>query len=254
MNWPNSDSSSSPTGFSSETGACAERLIESTSSGSMPVTSAISSARRLAAELGHELALGAADLVELLDDVHRDADRARLVGERARDRLADPPGRIGRELEALAVVELLGRADQAERALLDQVEERQALVAVVLGDRDDQPQVGLDHLLLGVEVAALDALGEIDLLLGGQQAHLADVLEEQLQRVGRHVRLEIERRLRLAPAALVGRTLDLGAGGGRRIDVLDQLDLGPLEEAVQLLEVGLVHVELGDRALDLGVT
>ena len=43
MNWPNSDSSSSPTGFSSETGACAERLIESTSSGSMPVTSAISS-------------------------------------------------------------------------------------------------------------------------------------------------------------------------------------------------------------------
>ena len=43
MNWPNSDSSSSPTGFSSETGACAERLIESTSSGSIPVTSAISS-------------------------------------------------------------------------------------------------------------------------------------------------------------------------------------------------------------------
>src|SRR5215218_3543049 len=34
---------------------------------------------RLAAELGHELALGAADLVELLDDVNRDADRPRLV-------------------------------------------------------------------------------------------------------------------------------------------------------------------------------
>ena len=165
MNWPNSDSSSSPTGFSSETGACAERLIESTSSGSMPVTSAISSGGRLAAQLGDQLALGAADLVELLDDVDRDADRARLVGERAGDRLADPPGRVGRELEALAVVELLGRADQAERALLDQVEEGQALVAVVLGDRDDQAQVRLDHLLLGVEVAALDPLGEVDLLL-----------------------------------------------------------------------------------------
>src|SRR5215211_4323343 len=87
---------------------------------------------RLAAELRDELALGAADLVELLDYVDRDADRARLVGERARDRLADPPGRVGRELEALAVVELLRRADQAERALLDQVEERQPLVAVVL--------------------------------------------------------------------------------------------------------------------------
>src|SRR4051794_26154106 len=62
---------------------------------------------RLAPQLGDELALRAADLVELLDDVHRDADRASLVGERARDRLADPPCRVGRELEALAVVELL---------------------------------------------------------------------------------------------------------------------------------------------------
>ena len=157
MNWPNSDSSSSPTGFSSETGACAERLIESTSSGSMPGDLGDLLGGGLAAQLGDELALGAADLVELLDDVDRDADRARLVGERAGDRLADPPGRVGRELEALAVVELLRRADEAERPLLDQVEERQALVAVVLRDRDDEPQVGLDHLLLRVEVAALDA-------------------------------------------------------------------------------------------------
>src|SRR5438067_1305007 len=83
----------------------------------------------LAPELGDELALGAADLVELLDDVHGDADRAGLVGERASDRLADPPGRVRRELEALAVVELLRRADQAERSLLDEVQERQPLVA-----------------------------------------------------------------------------------------------------------------------------
>src|SRR3954453_16943978 len=88
--------------------------------------------RGLAAQLRDELALGAADLVELLDDVDRDADRARLVGQRAGDRLADPPGRVRGELEALAVVELLRRAHQAERALLDQVEERQTLVAVVL--------------------------------------------------------------------------------------------------------------------------
>ena len=196
----------------------------------------------LAAELGDELALGAADLVELLDDVDRDADRARLVGERAGDRLADPPRRVGRELEALAVVELLRRANEAERALLDQVQERQALVAVVLGDRDDEPQVGLDHLLLGVEVAALDALGEVDLLLGGEQADLADVLQEQLKGVGRHVRLEVERRLRLAAAALVRRALYLPGGEGR-VDLLDELDLGLLEEAVQLLDVGLVEVD-----------
>src|SRR4029079_5064509 len=109
------------------------------------------------------LALGTADLVELLDDVDRDADRSRLVGERAGDRLADPPGRVGRELEALAVVELLRGADEAERALLNQVEEGQALVSVVLRDRDDQAEVRLDHLLLRVEIAALDALREVDL-------------------------------------------------------------------------------------------
>src|SRR6185436_15770630 len=98
---------------------------------------------RLAPELGDELALRPADLVELLDDVHGDADRAGLVGQRTRDRLADPPGGVGRELEALAVVELLRRANEAERPLLDEVEEGQALVAVVLGDRDDEAEVRL---------------------------------------------------------------------------------------------------------------
>src|SRR5690242_4847593 len=114
--------------------------------------------RRLAAELGAELALGADDLVQLLDDVDRHADRARLVREGTGHGLADPPRRVRRELEALAVVELLGGANEADRPLLDQVEERQPLVAVLLGDRDDEAQVGLDHLLLRAVVAALDPL------------------------------------------------------------------------------------------------
>jgi len=130
----------------------------------------------LAAELGDQLALGAADLVQLLDHVHGDADGAGLVGQRAGDGLADPPRRVGGELEALAVVELLRGAHESERALLDQVEEGKALIAVVLGDRHDEAQVGLDHLLLGVEVSALDGLGEGDFLGGGEQADLADVL------------------------------------------------------------------------------
>ena len=120
--------------------------------------------RGLAAELLHELALDVHDLVELLDHVDRDADRAALVGDRARDGLADPPRRVRRELVAAAVVELLDRADEAERALLDEVEERQAAAEVALGDRDDEAQVGLDHVLLGRHVAALDALGQRDLL------------------------------------------------------------------------------------------
>ena len=124
--------------------------------------------RRLAAELRPEEPVGAVDLLQPLDDVDGHADRARLVGERPGDRLADPPGRIGRELEPSAPVELLDGADQPERALLDEVEEGQALVAVVLRDRDDEAEVRLDHPLLRLHVAALDPLRELDLLRGRQ--------------------------------------------------------------------------------------
>ena len=39
----------------------------------------------------------------------------------------------------------------------------------------------------------------------------------------------------------------------RRIDLLDQLDLAALKDAVQLLDVGVLEVELGSGGRDLGV-
>ena len=188
---------------------------------------------RVAAELRAERALGANDLVQLLDHVHRHPDRARLVGERTGDGLADPPGRVGRELEALAVVELLGRADEADRPLLDQVEEGQALVAVALGDRDDEAQIRLDHRLLRFVLAALDPLRELDLLRGGQQRHLADVLQEELQRVGRDL----------------ARLLDLGLCLG--LVALHDLDLELVERGVELVHLSRVEIELVQRARDV---
>src|SRR5256714_5166411 len=119
---------------------------------------------RLVAELRDQLALGARDLLLALDDVDRDADRARLVGHAALHRLADPPGRIGRELEALAPVELLGGADQADHALLDQIAERDSLRLVAAGDRHDQPEGRRDHALLLRQGAAPDAPRGLDLL------------------------------------------------------------------------------------------
>ena len=117
-------------------------------------SAAISAGSGSRPEALHELALDVGDPVQLLDHVHGDPDRPRLVGDRPGHRLADPPGRVGRELVAAAVVELLHRADQPQRALLDQVEEAQAAAQVALRDRDDQPQVGLDHVALGGHVAA----------------------------------------------------------------------------------------------------
>src|SRR5258705_4678998 len=89
--------------------------------------------RRLAAELRPERALRAVHLLQALDDVHRHANRACLVGKRAGDRLPDPPGCVGRELVATPPVELLDGADQAQGSFLDQVEEWQELVAAILG-------------------------------------------------------------------------------------------------------------------------
>src|SRR5205814_7627327 len=79
-------------------------------------------------------------------------------------RLTDPPRRVRRELEALAVVELLGRADQPDDPLLDQVEQRQAVALVLLRDRHDEAEVRVDHQVLRLLVAALDLLRELDLL------------------------------------------------------------------------------------------
>ena len=242
---PSSDSSSSPTGFSRETVGWALRRISSTSSGGRPAASPISSTVGSRPELADQHALGAADLVELLDDVDRDPDRAALVGERAGDRLADPPGGVGRELEAAAPVELLDGAHQAERALLDQVEEGQAAAAVALGDRDDEPQVGLDHLLLGRLVAELDALGEPDLVRGGEQRHAADVLEEELEGVGR--RLDGGRRGAARALVLLG---ELG-GAGDRLGLLEELDAGLLEVLVDRLDGIGVEPETVDDLGDL---
>ena len=120
---------------------------------------------------------------------------------------ADPEGRVGRELVALAPVELLGRADQAEDALLDQVEQGQVLALVLLRDRDDQAQVRVDHALLGLEVAALDRLRQLDLLVGAQQRVAPDLVEEQLERVAVIVASSpfvVPRRLDPPRAAVVG--------------------------------------------------
>ena len=133
---------------------------------------------RRGAGLRLDLALGLLDLLDVGRDIDRQAHQPRLLVDRAAQRLLDPQRRVGRELEALAVVELLGRAHEADGPLLDEVEEGEALALVALGDRDHQPQIGAHHALLGDQVAALDALGQLDLVLPREQGRASDVLEE----------------------------------------------------------------------------
>ncbi len=65
-----------------------------------------------------------------------------MVGDCAGDSLANPPGGVGGELIPAGMVEPVDRSHQAGVALLDQVQEAQAAVAVAFGDGNGQSQVG----------------------------------------------------------------------------------------------------------------
>ena len=120
---------------------------------------------RLAAEDRGQLGRRRFEPLELFADFEGDADGASVLLDGALQRLADPPGGVGRELESALPVELLDRAQEAERALLDQVDHLDTAVLVAAGPVQDESQVGRDHLLLGLFVAGRHALGELDLFV-----------------------------------------------------------------------------------------
>src|SRR6185437_6970985 len=102
------------------------------------------------------------------------------IGNRARDRLANPPGRIGRELVSAAVLELVDGLHQTDIAFLNQIEELQAAIGVLLGNRDDESQVGFDQLalsVLGVDVALRDLALRALQLLEAEPGFLLHLLE-----------------------------------------------------------------------------
>ena len=113
--------------------------------------------RRLAAQLLQQLPRNVPHPRHRFDHVDRNADRAALIGHGPGDRLANPPGGVGAELEAAAIFELIDRPHQAGVAFLDQVQEAQAAVAILLGDRHDQPQVAFRQAALGLLVLGIDA-------------------------------------------------------------------------------------------------
>ncbi len=97
--------------------------------------------RGLATEVLQHLALHTSELVDDFDHVHGDTNRASLVGHGARDRLPDPPGGVGRELEALGVVELLDSTNQTKVSLLNEVQELHSSTGVALRQRHHKAQV-----------------------------------------------------------------------------------------------------------------
>ncbi len=67
-------------------------------------------------------------------------------------------------LDALRLVELVGGANEAEVAFVDQIRERHSLVLIFLGNGDDEPEIRSDQRVEGFLVVLPDALREAPLL------------------------------------------------------------------------------------------
>ena len=83
------------------------------------------------------------------------ADRPRLLGDGAVNRLPDPPCSVGAELEATPRVKFTNCPQEPHVSFLDQVQERDAASQITLSNADHQPQVGADQGLVGFHGAFL---------------------------------------------------------------------------------------------------
>src|SRR5205823_12138650 len=110
--------------------------------------------------------------------IQRDADTARLLGERLQDRLTHPPYRIRDELHALIGIELLHRLEQPLVPDGDQLGEVEAVTLILLDVGDDESEVGGDESLGGFFVAPLHASRQAAFFSGiFDQWELLDVLQ-----------------------------------------------------------------------------
>jgi len=91
------------------------------------------------------------------------------------DRLPNPPHRVRDELDAFGLVELVGGANEAEVALVDQIGERDALILILLGNRHDEPEIRSNQRVEGVLVVLADALRELHFHLATDEGKDADV-------------------------------------------------------------------------------
>jgi hypothetical protein len=115
--------------------------------------------------------------------MHRHVNAARLLGHSPADRLPDPPCGIGAEATAACRVKLLRGANQAQIALLHQIEQGNALVHVAFGDAHHQAQVGLHQLLQRLRLTGHHAPRQSQLLLRRQQRGATDLGQILAQRV-----------------------------------------------------------------------
>ncbi len=117
---------------------------------------------------------------------------------RAGDRLSNPPSRISGKFVSATVLKFLNRFHESHVALLNQIEEGEAAIGVFFSDRNDETQIGLDHLrfrLVGFAEAHANVAYQSHELFGVNAMLVVDFLQFVFQRFG--IELGISGRLGL---------------------------------------------------------
>ena len=99
-----------------------------------------------------------------------------------KDRLPDPPDRVGDELDVLLGIVLLRRVDQPDVPLVDQVEEEHVRVAEALRVGDDEAEIRLHELLERLAIVLLHQIAEFLLALGSETRNSGDLLKILVQK------------------------------------------------------------------------
>ncbi len=110
-----------------------------------------------------------------------------LVGQGTADGVSDPPRSVGGEAITACVVEALDRFHQADVALLNQVNQRQAAAVVAPRDADHEPEICLHEAVLGQTLRVVGGLHALDVAAVGLGIRHHHALRIFFRRIVHHV-------------------------------------------------------------------
>ena len=115
--------------------------------------------------------------------MHRNSNGSRLVGDGSCNCLTNPPCRIGGELVAFSIVELVNRLNQTKIALLNQIQEQHPSAHIAFGNADYKTKVCLTEFFLSLFVTFFHSLCQFNFFIGTEKRYFSDFLEIHSDRV-----------------------------------------------------------------------
>src|SRR5262249_4979605 len=115
--------------------------------------------KRVASEFLIELARNALHLINQFHYMYGDMNGTRMLSHGTADGLSYPPCGIRAEAKATARIELLRSTNQPQVALLNQIKQRDAMVAIAFGNTHYQSEVSFHQALLCFQAPGSNAIG-----------------------------------------------------------------------------------------------